>query len=111
MAIARRVLTLRTEAGNAGIEVLLFAPEQTGEGDWLCRCEIGWPDRRHLFTAGGFDSMQALVCALQMIAANLYASDEHRAGHLVWGAPEEGYGFPVVRALRDQLRGNDAKFF
>jgi hypothetical protein len=46
-----------------------------------------------------------------MIAAEIYTSDEHLSGRLMWGDPEEGYGFPVAKAMRDDLRGNDAKFF
>lgn len=55
--------------------------------------------------------MQALTCALQMIAADIYSSDAHRSGQLRWGNPEEGYGFPVMPGMRDMLKGNDAKFF
>jgi hypothetical protein len=109
--IASRLLTLRRTSGNVDVRVAIFAPEQGEAGHWSCRYQIQWPDRPREFFAEGIDSMQALVCALQMIAADIYSSDEHLSGRLMWGDPKEGYGFPVSKAMRDELRGNDAKFF
>ena len=109
--IAHRLLTLQSTSGNVDVPVAIFAPEQDEAGHWSCRYRIQWPDRAREFSAEGVDSMQALVCALQMIAADIYTSDEHVSGRLMWGNPNEGYGFPVTRSMRDDLRGNDAKFF
>jgi hypothetical protein len=108
--IARRVLTLQGAAGKIDVPVSISAPKQDDLGHWSCEYEIRWPDRIRISAAGGYDSMQALVCALQMIAADIYNSDEHLSGRLMWGSPEEGYGFPVIGSMRNMLRGNDAKF-
>jgi hypothetical protein len=109
--IASRLLTLQSESGHFDVPIEIFAPEKDKAGHWSCRYQIQWPDRSREFFAEGVDSMQALVCALQMIAADIYNSDEHLSGRLMWGNPGEGYGFPVARTMRDDLRGNDAKFF
>ena len=52
--------------------------------------------------------MQALYLALQVIGAELYTSDAHRAGELVWQQEGRGYGFPVPRGMEDLLIGDDA---
>lgn len=54
--------------------------------------------------------MQALICALQIIGAEIYSSNYHKAGQLQWGTPGKGYGFPVVPTCRDLLQGDDAKY-
>jgi len=61
-------------------------------------------------TIGGFDSMQALVLALQTIGAEIYSSNYHKVGNLFFDKPRSGYGFPVVPTLRDLLQGADAKY-
>jgi hypothetical protein len=47
---------------------------------WICRYEIDWPSEKRSYFAGGVDSSQALILALQMIGAELYASAHHKAG-------------------------------
>lgn len=60
----------------------------------------------------GNDSMQALILAIHMIGAQLYASEAHEAGRLRDpGNPKGGYGFPVPNGLRDLLVGSDKQFF
>jgi uncharacterized protein DUF6968 len=76
-----------------------------------CNYEIDWPEGKETMTAWGFDSVQALVVALQMIGAELYSSSYHKSGKLMLEAPGNGYGFPVVSSLRDMLEGEDAKIF
>ena len=62
-------------------------------------------------TAWGFDSVQALVVALQMIGAELYSSSYHKSGKLMLGRADgendlfrgDGFQFvnaPVLRCLR-----------
>jgi len=58
----------------------------------------------------GFDSVQALILALQVIGAEIYSSSFHEAGALYVDAPGKGYGFPVMPTLRDLLQGDDAKY-
>ena len=38
-----------------------------------------------------------------MIGAEIYASEEHRSGRLVWSDGWKGYGFPVPGRIRDLL--------
>jgi hypothetical protein len=55
--------------------------------------------------------VQALELTLRIIGAQIYASDHHASGNLMWLAPGDGYGFPVTTGIRDLLIGNDKKFF
>jgi hypothetical protein len=87
----------------------MFAPEQDG-GAWKCRFEIDWPEGRREQFAGGYDSMQAMVIALQLIAHLVYTSEHHDTGNLFLQTPGSGYGFPVMRDMRDMLIGDDAKY-
>jgi hypothetical protein len=75
---------------------------------WTCRYEIDWPGHTRSHFAGGADSFQALILALQMIGAEIYASAYHEAGSLKWFERWRGYGFPVGYNLRDLLIGDDA---
>jgi hypothetical protein len=49
----------------------------------------------------GIDSVQALLIAMMNIGAEIYASDAHRSGKLMWDPPGGGYGFPLVPGIRD----------
>jgi hypothetical protein len=110
MLIANRMLTLRNGRSNIQIPIRIFAPEKTADGSWGCHFEIDWPDKKSVKDIFGFDSMQALICALQIIGAEIYSSNYHEAGQLYWGTPGKGYGFPVVPTYRDLLQGDDAKY-
>jgi len=110
MIIANRSLYLRQGEEDVEVVVRIFAPEPDG-GAWRCRYEIGWPEETRCSAAVGFDSIQAVLIALNMIGSDIYASDHHNSGVLRWGPPETGYGFPVPRTIRDLLIGDDAKFF
>ena len=111
MKIASRKLTLRTANGSLDSPVSIFAPVQQADGAWFCRYEIGWPDKKSVMSTGGYDAVQALVHALQIIGAEIYSSSYHKAGDLFWDTPGEGYGFPVMSGIRDLLQGGDAKYF
>jgi hypothetical protein len=106
MIVATRVLKLRQPAGDIKIPIQIFAPEQEGTA-WLCKFEINWPDETITMAAGGIDAVQALHLALQLIGAQLYASDHHASGKLMWLEPGKGYGFPVTKGIRDLLVGDD----
>lgn len=110
MIIATRVLKLRRTNGDRDIPIYIYAPEPEGDS-WSCKFEVGWPDGTVAMSAGGVDSVQALELALKMIGAQLYASDHHASGKLMWEAPGKGYGFPVGNTIRDLLVGDDKKFF
>jgi uncharacterized protein DUF6968 len=110
MLVATRFLTLRQPEGEVKIPIRIYAPEPA-DRSWGCRYEIDWPDKREDRTLYGNDGMQALLLALTMIGSELYGSDEHKSGNLFFDRPGRGYGFPVVVDMRDQLIGDDAKFF
>jgi hypothetical protein len=55
--------------------------------------------------------VQALELALRTIGAQIYASDHHASGKLMWLEPGKGYGFPVTSNLRDLLVGDDKDLF
>jgi hypothetical protein len=110
MIIATRILTLRGEAGDTDVPIRIHAPvrDHLGVG---CKFEIEWPGRRKAFTVHGEDEVQAIALALQAIGAQIYASEEHKAGKLGWGEPGNGYGFPVTKNMRDRLVGYDKQFY
>jgi hypothetical protein len=109
MLIATRVLRLSRPNGDVEVLIRVFAPEQRSD-HWVCRIEVGWPDGPLTMEAGGVDAVQALQIAMQLIGSQLYASDHHASGRLVWQEPGKGYGFPVTNNLRDLLVGDDKRF-
>lgn len=109
MIIATRLLVLRDKGRTIDIPVRIQAPEKA-KVDWICRFEIGWPEGQVERWGTGVDAVQALLFALQMIGAELYASSEHTSGHLEWLEPGRGYGFPVPENIRDLLIGDDKRF-
>jgi hypothetical protein len=109
MIIASRTLKVTSEAGTTDVPVNIYAPEPA-DLDWICRFEIGWASEPQQKYAVGIDAAQALLFAMQMIGAELYASDQHESGRLVWLERGKGYGFPVPAGIRDLLRGDDTRF-
>lgn len=110
MLIASRALTLRNPSGDIEIAIRIHAPECEKPGVWGCRYEVDWPEGTRIVDAWGFDSIQAILIALQMIGAEIYTSNYHTSGNLLWDKPGNGYGFPVAPTLRDLLVGDDAKY-
>jgi hypothetical protein len=110
MITANRSLKLVHANGpDVDVAVRIFAPESNGS-DWSCQYEIDWPEGTRKGLAMGIDSVQALLFALEKVGVEIYTSDHHRSGKLMWHGPERGYGFPVPQNLRDLLVGDDAKF-
>ena len=109
MIVASRSFKLRQQPSDIDVAVRILAP-QPEQDHWSCGYEIEWPEGVRKGTAYGFDSMQALLFALQMIGAEAYTSEYHKSGALIWTEPQQGYGFPVPANLRDLLIGDDAKF-
>ncbi|MBB4019702.1 hypothetical protein GGR16_004757 [Chelatococcus caeni] len=110
MIIITHELFLRTEEGEKTIGISVHKPVAAGPS-WSCRYEIDWPEGKQDRKAVGFDALQALVLALQMIGADIYTSAYHREGRLRAYEKERGYGFPVPSSLRDMLVGADAVAF
>jgi hypothetical protein len=68
--IAYRELKVRNPSEDIYVPIRLFQPEEKG-GEWICRYEIGWPDKVSAKFAAGGDSMQALVHAIMLIGGDL----------------------------------------
>jgi hypothetical protein len=109
MIIGNRSLSLRQGRKDVDVGVRVSAP-QSDQGVWSCAYEIDWPEATRKGTAVGVDSVQALLFALKMIGAEIYTSEYHKSGNLMWSEPGQGYGFPVPQNLRDLLQGDDATF-
>lgn len=107
--IANRTLFLSLPSGTFEVQIRIYAPEFSGVS-WTCRYEADWPEGRRTMSADGFDSVQALLIAMQMIAADIYMSSYHKAGQISYRPDWRGYGFPVTNGMRDMLIGEDAKF-
>ena len=109
MVIATRVLKVRNATSEVQVPIRVCAPEQK-DNAWSCTYEIAWPEGVERREAWGVDSVQAVLLAFQMIGADLYSSNYHKAGQLVFEAAGKGYGFPVPSSLRPLLTGDDARF-
>jgi hypothetical protein len=105
----QRILRLRADPGHVDIAVKIHWPELR-ENCWFADWSIGWPDRGRKGSAGGEDAIQALLVALNLVGTELYCSAEHEAGQLDWPEGSSGYGFPVPHAIRDLLKGDDARY-
>jgi len=101
------MLRIRQGDRETQVTIRLFAPE-LDNGNWICRYEVDWPNRKRKTAAGGVDAVQALRLALQMVGTEIYTSDYHKSGNLIWLEAGRGYGFPVPPNLRDLLQGDDA---
>lgn len=110
MIIASRTLKIRTDADIMDVPIRVFRPEKTNEDSWSCRYEIDWPNRKWTMAALGIDGVQAILNAFQMIGAEIYTSDFHKARSLFFETPGHGYGFPVPSSLRHLLEGDDSEF-
>jgi hypothetical protein len=110
MIIASRLLTLRVDGKDRPVAIEIQAPEQHSDVEWRCHFMIDWPDGKAERWGAGIDAVQALLIAMQMIAAELYTSEGHVQGRLFWDKPQGGYGFPVSSNIRDLLIGDDRKY-
>src|SRR3569623_1478741 len=108
MIIATRILRLVGDDGKVEVPVSLHAPVEDDRG-WLCDYEIGWPRTPRRFHAYGDDATQALILGLQMVAIDLYTTEYHRAGLLIWDEEEAGYGYPMPAPIRDIDEGMDKR--
>lgn len=110
MLVAARLLKLRGSTAEIDIPIRIFSPEQHESGSWSCRYEIDWPHRKWKSTGWGADAVQAILLTFQKIGIEIYTSEYHKSGKLMWEAPGKGYGFPVPHNARDLLIGDDATF-
>ncbi len=105
--IASRQLKLHLPTQDIDISIRIFLPAEDNDS-WRCPYEIDWPDGKKSSAAVGVDSVQAILLALQKIGIEIYTSDYHKRGQLTWFEPNQGYGFPVTKNVRDLLKGADA---
>jgi hypothetical protein len=106
MIILRRLLKLDADGGETEVPITLHLPVDM-QDHWRCDYEIGWPQGVRRANGLGIDSVQALLIALKNIGAEIYASDAHRSGRLMWDRRGAGYGFPLVPGIRDLYEGDD----
>jgi hypothetical protein len=106
MIILRRLLKLDADGGETEVPITLHLPVDT-QDHWRCDYEIGWPQGVWRANGLGIDSVQALLIALKNIGAEIYVSDAHRSGRLMWDRRGAGYGFPLVPGIRDLYEGDD----
>lgn len=82
--------------GGGKATVTIGKPEKFPDADdYYCPYQISGIKRSNVRYAGGVDAVQALELALKMIGADLYTSDEAKAGALSWKGSDKGdLGFP-----------------
>jgi hypothetical protein len=96
--IALRQLTLD---GSATVTVELLAPTPSDQSDdFRCGYRIDGLGASKVRYAYGVDSMQALLLAMQSIAAHLYTSEEAKTGRLQW-LGMSNFGLPFADAIAD----------
>lgn len=96
--IAERELEIED---NRVVQVVIGKPQRFPDGsDYYCPFQITGIRKGKIMHAGGVDSVQALLLAMQMISANLYTSDEGRAGTLTW-LGKRNLGLPVAAPIQD----------
>ena len=74
------------------MSVRLFAPRAEGD-DWFCAYEIEWPGAPRVGKIGGVDSVQALLLAMQAVAADLYAGRPAGVSDVYWLEPGRASDF------------------
>jgi hypothetical protein len=111
MIIAHRQLLIVEKGKKTPVSIQLEAPRETESNHWVCNYDIGWPEGTRRFAGHGKDSVQAIVVAMQMIGAELYASAYHKNQSLRAEDQKGGYGFPIANNCRDLLVGDDKAMF
>lgn len=106
MMIASKKLYFNDNGIEIAILICIHLPQHHGDS-WSCAYRIEWPDRTINMDAYGNNAFQAILLAMQMIGAEIYASEYHESGKLRTDGITKGYGFPVTKNLRDLLIGED----
>lgn len=109
MIILNRMLKIDAEGCQTEIPVRIYLPVDLGD-HWQCEYEIGWPDNTRRRKVFGIDSIQSLLIALQTVGIEIYTSEAHKSGNLMWLERGDGYGFPLPAGVRDLYEGNDKSF-
>ena len=111
MLITKRVLSVEHMGQIHTVDISLLLPEQLAENAWNCRYEIGWPNSPVKSFAGGNDAIAAIFAAIEKIGMEIYMSRYHHERTMSWLKPWIGYGFPLPKGARDELIGDDQRFF
>lgn len=111
MIIATRTLTVRVGRQDRPVAIHLFKPEQISANSWDCRYEIGWPEGAISSFASGNDALAAIFAAIEKIGMEIHMSRYHHERSMWWLKPWEGYGFPMPKGARDELIGDDQRYF
>ncbi len=93
MVILSRALKMDVDAGVVEISARIFLTIEK-EDHWQCEYEIDWPNGVRKKKAYGIDSVQSLLIAVQLIGIEIYTSEAHRSGKLMWQAMDTDFLFP-----------------
>ena len=110
MMIGKRTLSISGGRSTETVDIVVSSPEPDGER-WVCSYSIGWPTGPQTRRVHGVDGIAAVHSALMMIGLDVNGSVYHQQGRLHWMEPFVGLGFPVPKAARDLLTGEDAELF
>ena len=110
MIVGNRVMTVSKDGREYQVPIRLYLPKPDGQY-WDCHYEIDWPEGKIESFAGGNDAIAALHAAINKIGMELYMSRYHHERTMWWLKPWVGYGFPLPKGARDELIGDDQRFY
>ena len=87
------------------VTAIAYLPREIDHG-WECEiCIRGLASSGQVIVgkAGGIDSFQALLHAMEQIAIIIYTSEAHIAGELQWLDEGNGYGLPLPERIVNQV--------
>ena len=101
---------LQVAGSNQRVRISIGKPERFPaesepfpvETDYYCPYQIIGFGKEKIGHAGGIDSIQALMLALERVGIELYTSAEAKSGLLSWdGALHGNFGLPVSASVAD----------
>ena len=108
--IAERTLTVVHDGQERPERIQIMQPEQVGRS-WNCRHTIDWPDAPIESFCGGNDAVAARHGAILKVGMELHMSRYHHERTMWWIKPWIGYGFLLPKGARDELIGDDQRFY
>lgn len=105
--IAARELILSGSENK--VTVIIGRPQRFPDAiDYYCPYQISGLGESKVRYAGGIDTIQAFVLALQRVGVDLYTSKEAKAGLLKWEGSDKGnLGFPVPDFVNELIPSDD----
>ncbi len=107
-SVGEVIATRELDIADSGAKVIvgIGTPKNFPDSsDYYCPYEIRGLGNDKIRYAGGIDGVQALLLALQMVGAELYTSEEGKAGTLIWAGGHD-LGFPVSDPISDMIPGS-----